>query len=143
MESDLQSKTKMKQHDRFLRIAEEVAHLSDFERVQIGSILVKNKTIISSGFNQMKTHPQQKERNVLREERKHDCSAIHAEISTLSKVRTVPQGSVLYVARRTKGGKRGMCRPCAACLSMIKEKGIRTIVYNTDGGFAVEHLKEN
>lgn len=141
MDSDSCSKNKLRIHYKFIEIAQSMADLSTFDRVKIGAVVVNRKTIISSGFNQMKTHPLQKERNKRREVHKHNCSAVHAEVSALSKVRNVPQGSILYVSRKTLGGDSGMCRPCPACMSVIRESGINTIVYTTPDGISVEHLK--
>lgn len=138
MECD--SKTRMKTHQKFLNIAQELAKFSDVPRVNIGAVVVTRKTIISSGFNQMKSHPRQKELNKLRPVYKHDCSAVHAEMNALAKMRKVPSGAVLYISRHDRQGHDAICRPCPACMSVIKEKGIRTIVYNTNEGFIEEHI---
>ena len=44
---------------RYFDLAESVAKLSDYPRVKIGSVIVKNKDIISVGQNMLKTHPAQ------------------------------------------------------------------------------------
>lgn len=134
------SKTKSNQHRRFLDIALELSELGGVPRFKVGSVLVYHKTIISSGFNDAKTHPKQLRLNSNRTEGKQNRSFVHAELATCNKVWSVPEGSILYVARKDLGGSLAMCRPCEGCMEMIWEKGIRDIVYTTPNGFAVEHL---
>lgn len=120
--------------------AAHLGQLSDVPSHKIGAILVHRKGIVATGFNQRKSHPLQAHLNQLRGEGKRDRSYIHAEISCLAGMRKVPDGAILFVGRFDLRGQSAMCRPCEACLSAIKSKGIREIAYSTPDGFAVEHL---
>lgn len=137
------SKNKTRTHEKFLNIAKILAEESDVPRYFFGAILVTNKTIISSGGNGTKTHPLQYRLNQLREAGKRDRSFVHAEVNCLSKIKVIPDNAVLYIARVGKNGKNMMARPCNGCMSEIKFRGIKQIVYTTDSGFAVETLESD
>lgn len=133
------SKTAHKKHSKLIESAIDLSSQSNFPRAKIGAILVVGKTILSTGYNQRKTHPLQKERNVLRDSTKRgEC--VHAEVSAISRFRELPKNAVLYIGRKKRDGTHGMARPCGGCMSVIKDKGIRTIVYTTGDGIAVEHI---
>lgn len=133
------SKARMHQHNRFLKCAEELTHLSDVPRFKYGAVLVHNKAIISSGFNSTKTHPMQHKLNQRRELAKRDRGFLHAEVAALQRIRNVPRDSVLYIVRLSRIGWQ-MARPCAGCMQLIREKGIKKIIYTTPDGFAEEVL---
>jgi deoxycytidylate deaminase len=136
------SKTKQKIHERMLRVAATISDLSDVPRYKFGSVLVFNKTVVSSGHNSRKTHPLQHKLNKNREEGKQMRSFVHAEINCLSKMREIPQNSILYISRVNADGKFMMARPCGACMNKIKKSGIKTIAYSTEDGFAIEWVKD-
>lgn len=136
------SKTKYRFHNKMLIAAGIISELSDFERNKFGAILCFNKTIISSGYNQKKTHPLQYELNKSRYWYKHENSFVHAEMSCLSKIKKVPKNSILYVARKNKNNEFLMARPCSACMQKIITSGIEMIIYTTDSNFAIEYLKQ-
>lgn len=126
----------------FYRIAKEMSSMSDVNRINIGAVLIKGKGIISSGYAKSKTHPYQAQMNQRREKYKHRCSFLHAEFAAITSCSVHDlSGSELYIYRETMDGEIGMCRPCAACMGLIKEKGIKTIHYTTRDGFVTEKLK--
>jgi deoxycytidylate deaminase len=132
------SKNKRAQYLRFINMAADIGQNSKM-KIKMGSLLVYNKTIISSGFNEEKTHPVQKKYSHLRPKR--IGTYVHAEVACTNKVREVPEGSILFIARRYMDGKLAMARPCPSCMNgAIRNKGIRQIVYSTLDGFAVEFI---
>lgn len=47
----------------------------------------------------------------------------------------------IYVYRQLKDGSLGMCRPCKACMALIKNLGIRKVYYTTYDGYAEEYIE--
>lgn len=134
------SKTKQ----AFFRAAESISLLSD-HKCQLGCVIVNNHKIISSGHNSnSRGHGFQKR---LDEKFFNDGKSRgykHAEIDALlpliSKRYDLSRATV-YVFRKNKSGNLAMARPCARCMSIIKQQGIRKIEYTTDFGYASEVLR--
>ena len=128
---------------KFFDVAKAVSKLSDFKRIHIGCIIVDGKHIVATGQNTNKTHPMQKEYNKYRFH--GDCrgnGSLHAEMMAIL---SLPRGIdtrklVLYTYREDRFGNTHNSRPCKACLTKIKELGIKTIHYTSDDGFCTEKL---
>jgi deoxycytidylate deaminase len=138
-----------KQQMRFFDKAAEVAAQSDFEQYHVGCIAVLKNRIISASSNKLKTHPKQAEydkyrefNNNLRSDPKN-IHSLHAEIACLSmiKERDINYKDVeLYIVRLRRDRDYGLARPCAACMNLILNTGIRRIYYSTNISFAFESL---
>ena len=114
--------------NRYLRMAEIWAENSYCKRRQVGAILVKDKMIISDGYNGTPSGFE----NVC-----EDANGItfpyvlHAEANAITKVarsNNSSEGATLYVATS----------PCIECSKLIIQSGIRRIVFRelhriTDG----------
>jgi hypothetical protein len=48
----------------------------------------------------------------------------------------------LYVYRADKQGVPLLARPCASCMQLIKDLGIRNIYYTHDNGYSYENILE-
>ena len=59
----------------------------------------------------------------------------------ISKCNTDLTDAKIYVYRENKNGELRMCRPCPACMEIIKERGIRDIYYTTGDGYCHERIK--
>ena len=127
---------------KFFKIAKEISRLSRFPRIKIGAIVVQKNRIISTGYNKVKTHPLQKEYN-------HNCeydidlatNFIHAEIDALKNISYMDLSSAcIYIFRMNAHGKLAMCRPCPACMSLIRDCKIKHVYYTTDKGYAYERV---
>lgn len=132
------TKTDMHYFDK----ASKVAEISDFAKVNIGCIAVYQGTIIGVGFNTNKTHPMQKKYNRYRNG-ENFIPKLHAEINCLNSIRYLDinfSKVKLYIYRKRKSAKYGMCRPCSSCLAAIKDLGIKHIYYTTDEGFVYERM---
>lgn len=127
---------------KYFMLAKDVSKMSDHHKIKIGAVIVHNKEVISIGYNHKKTHPMQKRLNLLRFTDSFDkCHHyIHAEMMALvnAKYHDLTKAKI-YVYRESKLGIQ-MCRPCAGCLSAIKDAGIKTIYYTTSDGFCKEEL---
>lgn len=130
----------------FFNIAKKMSQMSTFNksRAKTGCVIVLGHRIISSGFNQEKTSTIQRKYNKVRfnEETPHK---LHAEISALipllnnkdinfSKVK-------IFTYRERVDHSLGKSRPCASCMTLIKELGIRDLYYTTDDGYCHERIE--
>ena len=132
------TKTDMHYFDK----ASKVAEISDFAKINIGCVAVYQGTIIGVGFNTNKTHPMQKKYNRYRNG-ENFIPKLHAEINCLNSIRYLDinfSKVKLYIYRKRKSAKYGMCRPCASCMAAIKDLGIKHIYYTTDEGFVYERM---
>lgn len=129
----------------FFNIAKNLSVTSDYERFKLGAMIVLQGKIIARGINSSKTHPVQKKLNKNREE-SDDFSThpIHAEISTLNKVKHMNlKKAEMFIYHEGPNGNPKLARPCPACMEAIQKSGLKTIHYSTPHGFATEHIKEN
>lgn len=138
------SKQQMKYFDK----AAEIASLSNFDRYHVGCIAVLKNRIVSASCNKLKTHPKQAEYDKYREFNNiksdpKNMHSLHAEIACLSMIKEHDinyKDLELYIVRLRRDRDYGLARPCAACMNLIMNKGIRRIYYSTNVGFAFESL---
>lgn len=132
-----------KSHKAYFKTARAMAELSDFPRVNIGCVAVYRHKIISSGCNSTKTNPVQKRLNAYRFDADTPAT-IHAELSCLLPLinrQDIDFSDVsLYIYREYKSGELALARPCASCMQLITELGIRHIYYTNFGGFSHEEI---
>lgn len=102
---------------------------------KVGSAIVKGRRIISIGCNSNKTTPFI--RNKLSPKTMVD--RMHAEMSSILKSQENVAKCKIYVARITSLGL-GTARPCALCMSMIREAGIKEVFYSTEDGWRKEKI---
>ena len=105
---------------RYLRMAEIWAENSYCQRRRVGAIIVKNKMIISDGFNGT---PSGFENVCEDEDGKTKPYVLHAEANALTKVarsNNSSEGATLYVT----------ASPCLECSKLIIQSGIRRVVFN-------------
>jgi len=125
---------------RYFELAESIAKLSDYPRIKIGSVLVKNKDVVSVGQNMLKTHPAQHRYNKCLPYNM-PADHVHSEINCISKARPdLLRGSTLYIFRRDRNGNVAMCRPCNACMQAIRDAEIKEIYYSIPNGFSYERI---
>lgn len=128
---------------RYFNLAKAVSQTSDYYRVHIGSVIVNGHDILSSASNSKKSHPLQKKLNPIRFDNNTNQTDIdkcnnyqHAEFSAIIKCKHLDlTNTAIFVYREDKHGNLAMCKPCPACLSLIKSVGIRTIYYTSKEGF--------
>lgn len=122
------SEKQRKLDERYLRMARIWAENSYCERRQVGAIIVKDKMIISDGYNGTPSGFE----NVCENEEGHTKAyVLHAEANAITKVAKSNNnslGATLYVT----------CSPCIECSKLIIQSGIIRVVYSeryhcTDG----------
>ena len=136
---------KRKKYDKaYLRIAREWSLLSYCKRRQVGAIIVKDRMIISDGYNGT---PSGFENCCEDHEGLTNWYVLHAEANAILKVARSTQsceGASLYITMS----------PCKECSKLIHQSGIKRVVYqsgykDTSGidfllkaGVAVEQIEE-
>lgn len=127
----------------YMRMALEWAKLSHCKRKQVGALIVKDKMIISDGYNGT---PSGFENQCEDEEGYTKWYVLHAEANAILKVASSTQacqGATLYITMS----------PCKECSKLIHQAGITRVVYykaykdNSGVGFlekagvVLDHLK--
>lgn len=104
---------------RYLKMAEIWAQNSYCKRRQVGALIVKNKMIISDGYNGT---PAGFENVCEDEENKTKPYVLHAEANAITKVaksNNSSDGATLYVTSS----------PCIECSKLIIQAGIKRVVF--------------
>jgi deoxycytidylate deaminase len=133
---------------KYFIVAKGVSQTSTFNRVKIGAVIVSKhqKEIVSVGVNTKKSHPLQKRLNTLRfDVTKIDMchNYLHAEMRAILKANPHDlKDASLYIYRENCNHELANCRPCPACMAMIKKVKIKKIYYTTEDGYCEETLKE-
>ncbi len=116
-------RTKQLKFDRaYLRIAREWGKLSHCNRRQVGALIVKDRMIISDGYNGTPTgfeNPCEDEDGYTK------WYVLHAEANAILKVAGSTQsckGATLYITMS----------PCKDCSKLIHQSGITRLVYSID-----------
>lgn len=138
------AQAKQLRYDRaYMRMALEWAQLSHCHRKKVGALIVKDRMIISDGYNGTPTgfeNPCEDEENYTK------WYVLHAEANAIMKVAGSTQscsGATLYIT----------LSPCKECSKLIHQAGIKRVVYaqaykDTSGlefldkaGVALTHLQ--
>ena len=116
----VEEQQKQQKYDRaYLRMAQEWAQLSHCNRKKVGALIVKDRMIISDGFNGTPTgfeNPCEDDENYTK------WYVLHAEANAILKVASSPasaQGATLYLT----------LSPCKECSKLVYQAGIRRLVY--------------
>jgi len=115
--------SKQRKYDiAYLKMAQEWAKLSYCKRKQVGALIVKDKMIISDGYNGTPTGFE----NICEDEDNYTkWYVLHAEANAIMKVAASTQsskGSTLYITMS----------PCKECSKLIFQSGIIRVVYNIE-----------
>lgn len=139
-----------KRNIKFFQRAKDLADNSDFKNIHIGCVIANKNRVIGEGFNTYKTHPMQKKFDAFRTFNTLNCMshvhALHAEIMALVSVKddNIDWSRIeVYIYRKRKTKLHGMARPCPACMTALKQKGVRHIYYTTDDGVAYEDISSS
>lgn len=116
------SDTRIGWHEYFMNIAEQVASRSTCDRRHIGAVIVRDKTILSTGYNgslRGAPHCDEIGHDI---ENGHCIRTVHAEanaIAQAAKHGVMIDGAELYVT----------ASPCLTCFKLMANSGIRVIYY--------------
>ena len=113
-------KSKKNKYDKaYLKMAREWGNLSYCERRKVGALIVKDRMIISDGYNGTPTGM----KNICEDEENYTkWYVLHAEANAIMKVASSTQsclGATLYVT----------LSPCKDCSKLIYQAGIVRVVY--------------
>ncbi|WP_320816236.1 dCMP deaminase family protein [Flavobacterium sp.] len=114
---------KREKYDKaYLRIAKEWGQLSYCKRKQVGAIIVKDRMIISDGYNGT---PSGFENCCEDDDNLTKWYVLHAEANAILKVARSTQScenATLYIT----------LSPCKDCSKLIHQSGIKRVVYNQE-----------
>ena len=116
----MSDKKQLKYDKAYLRIAREWGKLSHCERKKVGALIVKDRMIISDGYNGT---PTGFENYCEDEEGYTKWYVLHAEANAILKVAASTQscqGATLYITMS----------PCKECSKLIHQAGIKRLVYH-------------
>lgn len=115
------SSDKQKKYDKaYLKMAQTWGELSHCERKKVGALIVKDRMIISDGYNGT---PSGFENTCEDEENYTKWYVLHAEANAILKVAASTQsctGATLYIT----------LSPCRECSKLIHQSGIKRVVYS-------------
>ena len=97
-------------------------------RTKMGAALFAGSRLVSIGFNKYsKSHPDHK----IHDRDESFLYNIHAEQAALIKRRHYENGGnlTMYVYRETTDGAPGCSKPCSMCQALLKEAGVRKVIY--------------
>ena len=119
----------------YLKMAQEWAKLSYCERRHVGALIVKDRMIISDGYNGT---PSGFENRCEDNEGKTQWYVLHAEANAILKLASSTQSgkdATLYVT----------LSPCKECSKLVLQSGIRKVVYLDDysDNDVIEFLKNH
>jgi len=116
----LMTSTKQEKYDRaYLRMAIEWAKLSHCKRKQVGALIVKNRMIISDGYNGA---PTGFENCCEDENEKTHWYVLHAEANAILKTASSTHdcsGATVYLT----------LSPCRECSKLVHQAGIKRLVF--------------
>lgn len=105
---------------RYIRMANIWAENSYCQRRQVGALIVKDKMIISDGYNGTPSGFE----NICEDETNHTKPyVLHAEANAITKIArsgNSSEGATMYVTTS----------PCIECAKLIIQSGIRRVVYS-------------
>ncbi len=113
------NKKQLKYDQAYMRMAVEWSKLSYCERKQVGALIVKERMIISDGYNGT---PTGFENGCEDDEDNTKWYVLHAEANAILKVAASTQScenSTLYIT----------LSPCRECCKLIHQSGIKRVVY--------------
>ena len=137
-------KKQLKYDKAYLRMAQEWGKLSYCERKKVGAIIVKDRMIISDGYNGTPTGFE----NFCEDDEGYTkWYVLHAEANAISKVASSTQscrGATLYIT----------LSPCKECSKLIHQAGIKRVVFKkayrddsgvqflTKAGIDIKHISD-
>jgi dCMP deaminase len=123
-----------KWHVRFLRLAEEVSTWSIDPSTKVGCVLIKNKRVISTGYNGFPKNISDNFDRLLDREKKYEIT-VHAEVNAVTTAAlhgVSTEGSIAYVS----------FSPCSRCAAVLINAGISE-VYVTGGSIIPDRWLSN
>lgn len=122
----------------YLNIAAGVATRSTCLRRQYGAVIVKNDTIVSTGYNgSARNEPNccdvgtcyRQENNIPHGEQYEKCQAVHAEANAIINAsKGQMHNATLYLVGFENGERLDHAEPCEMCKRLIRNAGIARVI---------------
>jgi len=112
-----------KWHERFIKLAHEVAEWSKDPSTKVGCVLVKNKRVISTGYNGFPKNISDSFDRLMAREQKYEMT-VHAEINAITTAAlhgVSTEGATAYVT----------FNPCSRCSAVLINAGIDSVYVST------------
>jgi dCMP deaminase len=112
-----------KWHVRFIKLAHEVAEWSKDPSTKVGCVLVKNKRVISTGYNGFPKNISDSFDRLMDREQKYEMT-VHAEINAITTAAlhgVSTEGATAYVT----------FNPCSRCSAVLINAGIDSVYVST------------
>lgn len=111
---------------RFFELCRKLSYSSNHWQHKIGAVVVRKNRVISTGFNQVKTHPKSP----------HPYFMLHAELAAIIGCSYEElKGATIYVFRQHRNGECAMAKPCPTCEAALRQAGIKKVYYSADNEF--------
>ena len=138
--------------ERYFKFAREAARWADYQGANasppaIGGVAVYKGSIVAEAWNTNKTSPLQAHYNVYRYNGNTPCKC-HCETQLIQRLRWKFGDGIewekvhIYLYREYKNGNLALSRPCPSCMAMLKDFGIKKVMYTTTDGFVEEKLRQ-
>lgn len=114
----------------FINIAKQVATRSTCPRLAVGAVLVRDKHIISTGYNGSKPNEPHCCDVGCDMVDNHCVRTLHAEFNAIEHCAVDTQWSIMYLTHN----------PCVACFEKMHKAGVRRIVF-ADGSYKADYSK--
>src|SRR5512134_298918 len=114
--------TRVDWHRYFMNIAREVARRATCPRKHVGAVVVRDKRILSTGYNgSLRGLPHCDEVGCLMEDG-HCTATVHAEANAILQ-------AAMFLDRTEGGEIYTTASPCWSCFKLIANSGVRRIFY--------------
>ena len=110
-------------HERFIKLAHEVAEWSKDPSTKVGCVLVKNKRVISTGYNGFPKNISDSFDRLMDREQKYEMT-VHAEINAITTAAlhgVSTEGASAYIT----------FNPCSRCAAVLINAGIDSVYVST------------
>ena len=121
-------------HKYFMDIAYKVASRSTCIKRKVGAIIVKDKRIVSTGYNNPSCGlPNCTKETCILDTNGKCRMALHAECSAIIQAHPIDrQNAIMYIT----------CQPCANCQLAILNSGVKAVIYDEEHTPKFDFLKQ-
>ena len=122
-----------KWHERFIKLAHEVAEWSKDPSKKVGCVLVKNKRVISTGYNGFPKNISDSFDRLMDREQKYEIT-VHAEVNAITT-------AALHGVSTEEATAYITFHPCSRCASVLINAGIDSVYVSTRNDIPTRWVK--
>ena len=123
----------LKWHERFIKLAHEVADWSKDPSTKVGCVLVKDKKVLSLGYNGFPKGISDSFDRLMDREQKYEMT-VHAEINAITT-------AALHGVSTEKATAYITFNPCSRCAAVLINAGIASIYVSTQNDIPTRWLE--